>query len=177
MRRISWLLALMLVTPLSAQERYTEHTLQRPEGTERPSATIEQMAWLAGHWRGSGLGGECEEMWTPPVNGTMLGSFRFMKDGEPIFYELLTLSEKEGSLTFRLKHFNPDLTGWEEKADFVEFEFVADRDGVMHFDGMSFHRDGDSLMVYLAIGNDDGSLREEVFRYTRVGSAPGTLHD
>lgn len=166
-RYFAFVILLMTSAAAQAQERQTEHTLKLAEGSKPDAATIAQMEWLAGHWKGEGLGGECEEMWTPPVNGTMLGSFRFMRDGNPVFYEILTLSERDGSLVFRLKHFNPDLVGWEEKDGFVEFRFVGERDGVIHFEGMSFHRDGENLTVYLAIEND-GQIQEEVFRYTRV---------
>ena len=38
----------------------------------------------------------------------------------------------------------------------------------MHFDGMSFHPQGDDLVVYLAIGQKDGTVREETFKYKRV---------
>jgi hypothetical protein len=132
------------------------------------------MAWLAGHWTGDGLGGRSEEIWSPPDHGVMMGMYRHIKDDKPVFYELLTLVEERGSLVMRLKHFNPDLTGWEEKAESVSFPFVAKRDGVLHFDGMAFKPTGpDSVTVYLAIENrKDASVREAEFRYTRVGKGP-----
>ena len=50
---------------------------------------LSKFEWLAGHWRGEGLGGQCEEIWSAPAAGTMVGSFRLMKDGEVSFYELM----------------------------------------------------------------------------------------
>jgi hypothetical protein len=38
----------------------------------------------------------------------------------------------------------------------------------MHFDGMTFRPRGKALTVYLAIGQKDGSVKEETFGYTRV---------
>jgi hypothetical protein len=80
--------------------------------------------------------------------------------------------EEKGSLMVRLKHFDPDLIGWEEKSQVVTMPFVARRDGVMHFDGMAFKVTGpDTLTVHLAIENKrDGTVREAEFRYTRVKS-------
>jgi hypothetical protein len=46
----------------------------------------------------------------------MVGPYRGLKtDGSPVFNELLLLREEKGSLMVRLKHFDPDLIGWEEK--------------------------------------------------------------
>ena len=72
-------------------------------------------------------------------------------------------------MVLRLKHFHPDLVGWEEKDETVSFPFVAKRGTVMHFEGMAFAPAGDELTVYLAIGDKkNGSVREAVFRYRRV---------
>jgi hypothetical protein len=99
----------------------------------------------------------------------MIGMYRLVRDGKPVFYELLTLVEEGGSLTLRLKHFNPDLTGWEEKQKTVDFPLVALGKGIVQFEGMSLLPDGDSGMtVYLAIQGKDGAVREETFSYARV---------
>ena len=101
----------------------------------------------------------------------MVGMYRGLKaDEAPSFYELLTIRETAGSIEVRLRHFNPDMTGWEEKAEFVTMPFVAKRDGVVHFDGMAFQVTGpDAITCYLAIENKkDGSVREATFTYTRV---------
>jgi hypothetical protein len=101
----------------------------------------------------------------------MVGLYRGLKtDGSPVFNELLLLREEKGSLMVRLKHFDPDLIGWEEKSQVVSMPFVAKRDGVLHFDGMAFKVTGpDTLTVFLAIENKkDGSTREATFTYRRV---------
>src|SRR5262245_45051261 len=85
-------------TPAWAQERLTEHTFKLSEGTQAPAATIADLAWLAGHWTGEGLGGFTEEVWSPPRNGAMVGMFRLVRDDKPVFYELLTVAEEKGSL-------------------------------------------------------------------------------
>ena len=170
-----WSLALALVMALASradgQEPLTENTLKLTPGQASAPATIADMEWLAGHWTGDGLGGRSEEIWSPPANGAMMGMHRHIKDDKAVFYELLTLVEENGSLILRLKHFHPDLVGWEEKDEIVSFPFVAKRGGVMHFEGMAFEPAGDGLTVHLAIGNkEDGSVREAVFRYRRVSA-------
>jgi hypothetical protein len=164
-------LTLALAGPAAAQDRQTEHTFKSRPGAQPPAATIADMAWLAGHWTGQALGGTSEEMWSPPAHGTMMGMYRLIKDGKPVFYELLTLVEEGGSLVLRLKHFHADMRGWEEKDKSLAFPLVAREAGALHFDGMSFHPRGDELTVYLAIGQKDGTVREETFTYKRVGAS------
>ncbi|HUP65863.1 MAG TPA: DUF6265 family protein [Thermoanaerobaculia bacterium] len=154
-----------------AQEPQTENTLRLSEGQKPATGTVADMAWLAGHWKGEALGGKTEEIWTAPDHGTMLGMYRLVKDGVPIFYELLTLGEEKGSLVIRLKHFNRDMTGWEEKNEVVEFRLAAKRDGKIYFEGVTFQPEGDTLTIFLASGQRDGTVREEVFRYRRVKPA------
>src|SRR5262245_5787700 len=159
--------------PAWAQERLTEHTLKLSAGKQSPTATIADMAWLSGHWVGEGLGGVSEEMWSPPRNGVMMGVFRMVRDNKPIFYELLTIAEEKGSLMLRLKHFNADLTGWEEKDKTIDFPFIMKADGVVHFDGLAFHPEQkDAMTIYLAIRQKDGNIREEKFHMKRVSTRP-----
>jgi hypothetical protein len=158
---------------VQAQEKMTEHTLKLASGRKSPPATMSDVAWLAGHWSGPALGGEAEEIWSPPKAGSMMGMYRLVRDGKVVFYELLTLVHEGGTLVLRLKHFNPDLTGWEDKQTTVDFRLVGLGDGVVQFEGMSFHREGDGkLTVYLAIEAREGTLHEEVFRYAQA--RPGT---
>jgi len=134
------------------------------------NATLADFTWLAGQWTGPALGGRSEEMWTSPDGGSMQGMYRLVKDGKVVFYELLTLTEKDGSVVLRLKHFNTDLTGWEEKATVLEFPLVKITPTEAHFDGMIFkHPAKDAFSVLLKIGDKKtGAVREELFTYTRV---------
>jgi len=170
-----FLIILALTLPAfsaSAQQpvSVTQHTLRLAPGQVSPPATIADVAFLAGHWTGDGLGGRFEEVWTPPKQGVMVGMYRGLTiDGAPTFNELLVLREEQGSLIVRLKHFDPDMTGWEDKAQVVTMPFLGTRDGLVHFDRMSFQITGpDTLTCYLAESAKDGTVREVEFHYTRV---------
>jgi hypothetical protein len=130
-----------------------------------PPATLDAIAWLAGRWVGEGLGGWNEEVWGAPQGGVMMGMYRLLKDGKPVLYEFLMIVEEQGTLVLKLKHFNPDFSGWEEKADFVDFPLVAVEPAAIHFNGLSFVRHGDAeLRIYLLLRGPDGTVREEEFR-------------
>jgi hypothetical protein len=152
-----------------AQEPQTRNTLKLATGQKGAPAKIGDMAWLAGTWRGSGLGGDNEEIWSEPQGGVMMGMYRMLKDKKPIFYELLTLSEADGTLIIRLKHFHANFVGWEEKDKTVDFRWVKKQGNRYYFEGMTFEViDPRTVNVYLAIGGKDGNVREETFRYKRV---------
>ncbi|MBV7257527.1 hypothetical protein KCG44_12100 [Pacificimonas sp. WHA3] len=138
------------------------------EGAVSPPATLASLQWLVGHWVGKGLGGETEEVYAAATDGQMMGMFRYVKDGKAGFYEFILIEEREGSLVYRLKHFNRDLTGWEEKDEIVEFPLVAISDDTAWFDGVTLQRAGDDEMrVGLRVGTKDG-VRHELFEYQRA---------
>jgi hypothetical protein len=164
------LIALFAVTTTPSPDRVTPNTMKLPAGVSSPAASLADMSWLAGRWTGTGLGGVTEESWSAPAGGAMMGMFRMLKGEQVIFYEFLTLLEHEGSLLLKLKHFNADLTGWEEKADSVRFRLVKITPQSAWFEGLTFHRvDDDTVKVFLAIRNRaNGTVREEAFQMKRL---------
>ena len=104
---------------------------------------INDYSWLVGTWKGDGFGGISEEIWSEPHNGTMMGMYRHIKDGELIFYEFLLLDESG----LRLKHFHPDLKGWEEKDETTFFEMVEYSADKLIMKGLTFERKSDSLFI------------------------------
>lgn len=136
-------------------------------GAAPPPAAIEQVAWLQGEWRGEGLGGKAEEFMAPPQGGQMMGMFRLTKgDGSLSFYEFYHIAEHQGSLMLRIKHFNPDLTGWEEKDVSVEFPLVAVEDSAVYFNGLTFALEGDDILH--AVVNVGDNEEKAIFRYERI---------
>ena len=132
------------------------------------AATVDDLAWLEGHWTGTGLGGQCTETWSPAQDGVMLGTFRLAKEGKPVFYEFMVLGVFDGKLAMRLKHFHGDVTGWEQPEKFVEFRHVRTDGNVIEFEGLRFVRDGaDKMTIYVRLKSKDGTTREEPFPFTR----------
>ncbi len=154
--------------PASAQSRNTEHTLKLDDPANAPTASIDQVAWLAGSWEGDAFGGRFEEYWAPPSAGTMVGTFKLIMDGQATMYELFLIVAEGESLVLKLKHFNADLSAWEEKAEHVSFSLVKLDEGVVFFDGLTYRRKGpDLIQVYLALSRD-GEVSEEELLYKAV---------
>ena len=149
----------------------TENILRGSPDAEPPRAGIRDVAWIAGAWYGEALGGQAEETWSAPSAGTMMGMYRLVKEERVIFYELLTIVEEAGSLILRLKHFDPELGGWEEKDQALQFPLVKIGSDEVYFDGLTFRRAGETLHVFVAQHAKDGTTGELAFRYTRLVTA------
>lgn len=155
-----------LEAPLAAQE-----TRVGEEGFESPPATLEQLDWLVGQWSGEGIGGApAMESWLPPSGGTMVGTFvQESADGTIQFTEHMYLMEEAGTLVLRLKHFNADLTGWEEKDDMPTFRLVGLEPCAAYFNALTLrcaNRDkpGDGLVA--AVRMQSGG--ELLFEFARM---------
>lgn len=132
--------------------------------TEKTSFNIENYEWMVGDWIGDGFGGVSEESWAPAVDGVMMGMYRHHKDGEIVFYEFLLLDETG----LKLKHFNADITSWEEKDDFVFFEMVEASENLLKLKGLEFERKSDTEMeIRLRLKNSSGEVRTEIFSMKR----------
>jgi len=104
----------------------------------------------------------------PPADGRMFGIFKQSADSELIFTEYIEISAVDGKFVLRLKHFNPDFSGWEEKDDHVSFSLVSVSGNKAVFDGLSYELiTPDQLRVELKLRQSDGSLNTEVSSFTR----------
>ena len=151
-----------------AQTAVTEHTVRLDDPEKRPAATLADVSWLVGSWEGEAFGGTFEEVWNPPSKGSMVGFFKFMGDEAVAFYELMLLVEEEGSLSLKVKHFNPDFSAWEEREDYVDFRFVSADDDIIHFSGISFYRmSQNEIQAWIRMRSGD-QITEEKLVYRRV---------
>ena len=75
---------------------------------------IESVGWMAGVWRGNGLGGKVEEHWMPAAGGSMTGMFRLEQDLSISFHQFMLIEEDKGQLWLRLNHVSPGYKFWEK---------------------------------------------------------------
>ena len=81
------------------------------------SVSIESLEFLSGTWRGETADSIIEETWLPPEEGNLTGVFRMTGDGRVQLVEIMTLTEEEDGLVYRLRHFNTALVPWKSEAD------------------------------------------------------------
>ncbi|MGD9979152.1 MAG: DUF6265 family protein [Hyphomonadaceae bacterium] len=132
------------------------------------AVTIDGAAWLAGRWVGEGFGGQMEESWAPPVGGQMIGHFRYWRDGQPQFYEIIMMDITDGGVRMRVKHFNPDFTGWEERGEWVTFEPVSVSPDAIVLNGLTIRREGQDRVVMTIRIRRGETVSEEILRFRRA---------
>ena len=76
--------------------------------------SLDDLAFMVGHWKGDEAIGGPEEGWLPPANSVMVGVFRWPSVQGRYVIELLTITQEEDGVIFRFKHFDPDVTPWEK---------------------------------------------------------------
>lgn len=170
---ISLVCAAMLLAAevAGAQSARLEHTFRLDDPANQPAATLADVGWLAGSWKGTAFGSKFEQVWNPGSAGSMVGMFKLMKDDAVSFYELLLLVEENGSLNLKVKHFNADFSAWEEKTEHLTFRLVRIDEDAIHFSGLSFYRIGpDEMHGYIVMRNGD-EVREEKLVYRRANGA------
>ena len=160
-------LLLSLSLACFGQDKF-ENALRIDETAGSPKADLSAVAWIAGHWKGEALGGIAEEIWTPPLGGSMMAAFKLSVNDQVKFYELETIVEEGDTLILRLKHFSSKLHGWETKDETVDFKLVKVTRDKVYFDGMTFENvNDDEMNVYVIVG-DEGQEQETKFNYRKV---------
>jgi len=100
--RCALLIAFLAVTSLS-------------DGQQTRKAGLTPLAFLSGRWVSEKSTEVQEENWSPVTGDSMIGNFRIVQSGRPIFYEFWAVEVDENRPVLKLKHFNSDLVGWEDK--------------------------------------------------------------
>jgi len=152
-------------TPVIAGQQPVDPVVRASPGGAPPPARIDAGAWLEGTWVGAGLGGTSEEAWLAPLAGNMAGVYRGVRNGRVTFFEIVTLVEAGQSLAIRLKHFGPDLRGWEPKEKTIDFNLLRTEPGALYLDGMAYRRTSEGLESWVLIRLEDGGVRPERFLY------------
>jgi hypothetical protein len=91
-----------------------------------------------------------------------------MRDGQPVFYEIMLMDVVEGGVRMRVKHFNPDFVGWEEKDAWVSFEPESVSADALAFNGLIIRRTApDAIEMRLTLRRPDG-VHEEILTMRRA---------
>jgi hypothetical protein len=89
MLAVLWLLPLVLVA-----------ADPKPAAQMKAAVAINQLEWLAGHWRMEKAGRVIDEQWMAPVGGLMLGMSRTVVRGKVSEHEFMQIREGPGGALF-----------------------------------------------------------------------------
>lgn len=142
-------------------------------GQRLHEAVLKRLSFLSGNWVSETPEEVQEEIWSPVSGNSLMGSFRIVKHGRPVFYEFWAVELDDHGPVLKLKHFNANLVGWEEKNASIKLPLVtsAENDAVFaEASGMvslHYHRTGNKLSCTVH-HVQDGKQSDETFALTRV---------
>jgi Domain of unknown function (DUF6265) len=142
-------------------------------GQQVHNTALNPLAFLSGRWVSEKDAEMQEESWSPVIGNSMVGSFRIVQGGKPVFYEFWVVEVDENRPVLKLKHFNADLAGWEEKnastrmpliSSAVDDAVFAEAEGSV---SLHYHRKGDTLTCVVHHVKD-GKASDETFSLTKA---------
>lgn len=140
------------------------------------TTTVADLGWFSGAWEGELDGGRIEEHWSAPAGSNVMGMFRYVKDGKVVFYELMAIDMEAEGPALSIKHFNGDLTGWEEKGEVIDFRCVAAAPGQIIWarpkgqgEVKLSYRSEPGRLIAVVDKTDTGPRTTEEFAYSRIG--------
>jgi hypothetical protein len=167
MKRLKQLVLLALLVAVSPCVLPAEE----PAAEQSPKATLSDLAWMAGHWRGGEKGDLSEEVWTAPEKDSMLGMWRYVAGGKARVFELLAVVMSDSGPLLHLRHFDPKLVAREEKDKPVVLRLVRFAPGEAEWEGVgtpealriTYRKDGEDGLLSIL---DKGGKKQE-FRFRR----------
>jgi len=131
---------------------------------------LNDMAWMVGCWEGEGFGSPVRECWMQGPDGRMTGMFDMLdaQTGAQQFSEIFVIDTFETGPEMRLRHFNPDMTGWEAQDEWVTFTLLETGEGLARFEGLTYRlTEEGSMTAELDVTTADG-VRTETLVFERV---------
>lgn len=136
---------------------------------EAPRIELSDLKWLEGCWEGAGFGNRVGECWMSAPDGRLTGMFQIIDaDGQQTLSEIFVLDEFEEGPAIRLKHFYADLTGWEDKDEFVVFPLRETGADFARFDGLAYSRTGDDRLIVELVVSQGGESSVQRLEFQRV---------
>lgn len=165
---LSFIFFMTIISFAGNSQQSNSRTLQFSENITSPKASLNDVSWIQGHWKGEVFGGIAEEIWSPPLGDSMMFVFRLVVDNKVQFYEIGGIRQVDETLLMQLKHFHSDFKGWEEKDKTVDFKLVKIEDDIVYFEGLTFEKINDNeINVYVVIEEKEGKHQEVKFNYKR----------
>ena len=161
MKKLLLLIAFTIFT-LSCK---AQNTLHYNDEKGSPKATLNDLKWLSGNWKGASEMGNFEENWSEASAKSMLFSFKMWNDKEVFFYEIGHIVEKDKSLVLELKHFDKELKGWEKQDEKESFRLVKIDGTKFYFDKITYEKIDDNHMIVYVLMEESGE--ELIFNFKK----------
>lgn len=149
-----------LFTGMASCARQAQTQATEPAAIRLTGFTIQDLAFMAGQWRGDQDGRLVEEFWSAPAGNNMIGCFRWLRaDGRAMVFELLAMTQEADGVRLRLRHHSATLVAKEEKDQPLTLRLAEVRPGFARFiaeaaagdlDNITYTVQGEMLTINVA---------------------------
>ncbi len=145
--------------------------------TPLPPSALEQLQFLAGHWRGAFNDAVIEEMWLAPRGGVAQATVRLVQGEETHTIELIVVSAENDRVVMRFNHFNRDLSTWERDGPITltltgargdEVVFTNLETPARHAVEVGYRAEAERMTSWVVALNDNGTRTRHEFDYRRL---------
>jgi Domain of unknown function (DUF6265) len=112
--------------------------------SQSKTASLQDVAFMQGHWLGNFNGGPIEAFWAAPAGDNLTGFMRMMKEDKVTMYEMLVFEQTANGPIVLVKHFKPGLIALEEKEISDRYSFIEAKKGQALFE----KQDGSVRIIY-----------------------------
>lgn len=114
--------------------------------------SVADLQWFSGYWAGFHGDDAIDECWSPLSGDTIMGMFRWRRNGITRFYEFIALEPHDNQVEMRFKHLNRGMVSWEEKEEYQRCVLVE----LCENEAVFFHANHTETqwLVYHATGPD-----------------------
>lgn len=124
---------------------------------------LTDLAWLEGCWEGTAFGNPASECWMLAPDGRLTGMFQLIDGEHQQFSEIFVLDRFDDGPALRLKHFHPNLHGWEERDQYMSFTLKETSANLARFDGLLYQLEADgSLIIELRMKRGEEHVTERM---------------
>lgn len=141
------------------------------------AATMADVAFIAGHWKGEAGGSLSEEIWAAPAGDNMVGMWRLVGGGQVKLFEFLNIVQEKDGPVFRLRHFDRHGVGWEEKDKPLVLKLASWKAREATFEGRDSGGTGTLRLVYrrtsddaMAVTLEKANQAPQVFTFRLAGA-------
>lgn len=155
---------------LASEAQYA--VLTKEQHSERATASLDDIAWLAGRWQWTVVFDQPvtgETSVSSPQHAQMLGHASGWDKERIVFSEILTYTQRGNGVDFRVKHFSYDLHGWEPVDQPLVHPLIKVEGNAFYFDKHTIVRESDDrYTLYLLIITPEGQRQHYEITHTRV---------
>jgi len=138
------------------------------ENSSEDTPSWDNIAWMTGDWIGDGFGGVSYENWSKPINDIMTGTYRHTSEGNNNFFEFIIISKnKDNKFEMKLRHFNPDMTAWEDKEGHLIWPLKSQSKNKVTFGPCTYELVAPDKMKITLIMENDGKQETEIFNFEK----------